>query len=114
MSYQTLDQTPPGRSGGGDNPNLPKKTVEITGDVDSDIIQNYKDPDTAQEAKQPLLSSEGAIGRQFNPEGGIGKIGSKIGGPFDQEGMIGSQFDASKEGIAGKVERAVGGPRKTT
>ncbi|KAI0102003.1 hypothetical protein GGR51DRAFT_562924 [Nemania sp. FL0031] len=58
-----------------------------------------------------IISSEGAIGKQFNPEGAIGKIGEKIGGPLSKEGMIGSQFDASKGGIAGHVERAVDGPR---
>ncbi|KAI0540614.1 hypothetical protein GGR58DRAFT_521686 [Xylaria digitata] len=58
-----------------------------------------------------IISSEGAIGKQFNPEGAIGKIGEKIGGQLSKEGMIGSQFDASKQGIAGHVERAVDGPR---
>ncbi|KAI1739026.1 hypothetical protein F4680DRAFT_466833 [Xylaria scruposa] len=58
-----------------------------------------------------IISSAGAIGKQFNPEGSIGKIGEKIGGPLSKEGMIGSQFDASKNGIAGHVERAVDGPR---
>ncbi|KAI0412660.1 hypothetical protein F5X98DRAFT_316760 [Xylaria grammica] len=58
-----------------------------------------------------IISSEGAIGKPFNPDGAIGKIGEKIGGPLSKEGMIGSQFDASKQGIAGHVERAVDGPR---
>ncbi|KAF3159543.1 hypothetical protein TWF788_003723 [Orbilia oligospora] len=114
MSYQTPEQTPSARFGGGDNPSIPKKAAEITGDTNRDITQNYRDPDTTQKKKEPLLSSEGGIGKQFNPEGNIGQIGNKIGGPFSEDGMIGSQFDASKEGIAGKVERAVGGPRKDT
>jgi hypothetical protein len=58
-----------------------------------------------------ILSSAGAIGKQFNPDGAIGQIGQKIGGPLSKEGAIGSQFDASKDGIAGHVERAVDGPR---
>ncbi|KAF6819228.1 hypothetical protein CMUS01_11761 [Colletotrichum musicola] len=58
-----------------------------------------------------IISSEGAIGRQFNPDGNIGQIGEKVGGPFSKDGVIGSQFDASKGGIAGTVERAVDGPR---
>ena len=37
---------------------------------------------------------------------------AKIGGPFSSDGAIGSQFDASKEGIAGQVEKAVDGPAK--
>jgi len=44
-------------------------------------------------------------------EGSIGQIGEKVGGPFSKDGMIGSQFDASKGGIAGTVEKAVDGPR---
>lgn len=31
---------------------------------------------------------------------------------FPQDGAIGSQFDASKGGLAGKVEKAVDGPRR--
>lgn len=58
-----------------------------------------------------MISSAGGIGKQFNPDGNIGQIGEKIGGPFGKEGMIGKQFDASKDGIAGHVERAVDGPR---
>jgi hypothetical protein len=58
-----------------------------------------------------IISSAGAIGKQFNPDGSIGQIGEKIGGPLASNGIIGSQFDASKGGIAGHVERAVDGPR---
>ena len=57
-----------------------------------------------------IISSGGAIGKQFNPDGAIGQIGEKVGGPFSKDGVIGSQFDASKNGIAGHVERAVDGP----
>jgi hypothetical protein len=48
--------------------------------------------------------------QKVNPDGNIGQIGEKIGGPFSKDGVIGSQFDASKDGIAGHVERAVDGP----
>ncbi|KAF8457729.1 hypothetical protein BGX38DRAFT_1085977 [Terfezia claveryi] len=57
-----------------------------------------------------ILSSGGAIGRQFNPDGNIGQIGEKIGGPFAKDGAIGRQFDASGGGIAGTVEKLVDGP----
>jgi hypothetical protein len=57
-----------------------------------------------------VISSAGAIGKQFNPDGAIGQIGQAVGGPFSKDGAIGSQFDASKNGIAGHVERAVDGP----
>lgn len=33
-----------------------------------------------------------------------------IGGPFDKDGMIGSQFNAANGGMAGCVERMVDGP----
>ena len=58
-----------------------------------------------------IISSSGAIGKQFNPEGSIGQTGEKIGGPFSKDGIVGSQFDASKSGVAGMVEKAVDGPR---
>ncbi|KAL1744555.1 hypothetical protein HDZ31DRAFT_38431 [Schizophyllum fasciatum] len=57
-----------------------------------------------------VFSSAGAIGKQFNPDGNIGQIGEKIGGPFSSKGAIGSQFDAGQSGIAGTVERMVDGP----
>ena len=50
------------------------------------------------------------FGTTVNPDGAIGQIGEKVGGPFSKDGVIGSQFDASKNGIAGHVERAVDGP----
>ncbi|CCX33418.1 Similar to hypothetical protein CH063_00602 [Colletotrichum higginsianum]; acc. no. CCF46311 [Pyronema omphalodes CBS 100304] len=57
-----------------------------------------------------ILSSGGAIGKQFNPDGALGSIPQSLGGPFDKDGIIGSQFNAAKGGIAGTVERAVDGP----
>jgi len=45
-------------------------------------------------------------------DGNIGQIGEKVGGPFSKDGAIGSQFDASKGGIAGTVEKAVDGPKQ--
>ncbi|KAG4032843.1 hypothetical protein MFRU_006g03050 [Monilinia fructicola] len=59
-----------------------------------------------------VISSGGAIGKQFNPDGNIGQIGEKIGGPFSKDGAIGSQFDAAKDGLAGQVEKAVDGPSR--
>lgn len=43
-------------------------------------------------------------------DGNVGQIGEKIGGAFSKDGAVGSQFDASKDGIAGIVEKAVDGP----
>ncbi|KAH8733216.1 hypothetical protein GQ44DRAFT_697085 [Phaeosphaeriaceae sp. PMI808] len=57
-----------------------------------------------------VLSSAGAIGKQFNPDGALGSIPQAVGGPLSKDGVIGSQFDESKDGITGHVERAVDGP----
>ncbi|OAG06457.1 uncharacterized protein CC84DRAFT_1187353 [Paraphaeosphaeria sporulosa] len=65
---------------------------------------NPKDPS--------VISSGGAVGKQFNPDGAIGQVGEKIGGPFSKDGAIGSQFDAAKDGLAGQVEKAVDGPSR--
>jgi len=40
------------------------------------------------------------VGKHFNPDGAVGQIGEKIGGPLSSAGMIGKQFDASKDGLA--------------
>ncbi|KAI4522453.1 hypothetical protein EV122DRAFT_212891 [Schizophyllum commune] len=79
------------------------------------IDETARDAGAAKETSPQnpsVLSSAGAVGKQFNPDGSIGQIGEKIGGPFSSDGAIGSQFDASKEGIAGQVEKAVDGPAK--
>merc|ERR1711862_586585 len=79
-----------------------------TADASKEANRNVADANASTE--HSAFSSAGAIGKQFNPDGNIGQIGEKIGGPFSKEGAIGSQFDASKDGVAGKVEEAVGGP----
>ncbi|KAI1809681.1 hypothetical protein GGS20DRAFT_580496 [Poronia punctata] len=77
----------------------------------ADKLGAKKSTNPIPQSNPSVISSEGAIGKPFNPDGAIGKIGEKIGGPLSKEGAIGSQFDASKDGIAGHVERAVNGPR---
>ncbi|KAI1113894.1 hypothetical protein F5Y14DRAFT_416187 [Nemania sp. NC0429] len=77
----------------------------------ADSLGAKKSTNPIPQENPSIISSEGAIGKHFNPEGAIGRVGEKIGGPLSKEGMIGSQFDASKQGIAGHVERAVDGPR---
>ncbi|GAB7345718.1 hypothetical protein MBLNU457_3993t1 [Dothideomycetes sp. NU457] len=73
---------------------------------------------TAGEAKDTnpknpsAVSSGGAVGKQFNPDGAVGQVGEKVGGPFSKDGAIGKQFDASKDGLAGQVEKAVDGPSR--
>ncbi|KAF2999272.1 hypothetical protein E8E13_003728 [Curvularia kusanoi] len=76
----------------------------------ADKIGANKSTNPIPQENPSIISSAGAIGRQFNPDGAIGQIGEAVGGPFSKDGVIGSQFDASKDGIAGHVERAVDGP----
>ncbi|KAF2854382.1 hypothetical protein T440DRAFT_274240 [Plenodomus tracheiphilus IPT5] len=76
----------------------------------ADKLGANKDTNAIPQGNPSVISSAGAIGRQFNPDGSIGQIGQAVGGPFSKDGVIGSQFDASKNGIAGHVERAVDGP----
>lgn len=53
------------------------------------------------------FTSQGAVGKQFNPDGAIGSIPQAIGGPLDKEGVIGKQF--TSEGlIGGTVDSMLG------
>ncbi|KAH3907021.1 hypothetical protein HBI56_114050 [Parastagonospora nodorum] len=90
------------------DPNALKMTDSTTSAADK--IGANKGTNAIPQENPSILSSAGAIGKQFNPDGAIGQIGEKVGGPFSKDGAIGSQFDASKDGIAGHVERAVDGP----
>lgn len=76
----------------------------------ADKLGANKDTNAIPQGNPSVISSAGAIGKQFNPDGAIGQIGQAVGGPFSKDGIIGRQFDASKDGIAGHVERAVDGP----
>lgn len=53
------------------------------------------------------FTSKGAVGSQFNPEGPVGSIPQKVGGPFDKEGAIGKQF-TSEGVIGGTVDKLLG------
>ena len=46
----------------------------------------------------------------FSADGALGSIPQAVGGPFEKDGVIGSQFDAAKHGVAGTVEKMVDGP----
>ncbi|OAL02588.1 hypothetical protein IQ06DRAFT_345592 [Phaeosphaeriaceae sp. SRC1lsM3a] len=87
------------------NTNMTDKTTGM-----ADNMGAKKATNAIPQENPSILSSAGAIGKNFNPDGAIGQIGEKVGGPFSKDGVIGSQFDASKDGIAGHVERAVDGP----
>ncbi|EUC33868.1 hypothetical protein COCCADRAFT_36325 [Bipolaris zeicola 26-R-13] len=101
---------------GTENQSTPKSTYpDSTNMTDSttaaaDKLGANKSTNAIPQDNPSMLSSAGAIGKNFNPDGAVGAIGQAIGGPFSKDGVIGSQFDASKNGIAGHVERAVDGP----
>ncbi|CZT13083.1 uncharacterized protein RAG0_16670 [Rhynchosporium agropyri] len=91
------------------------RAVQIRGMADQRIEKAAKAAGKAKDSspKDPsVISSAGAVGKQFNPDGAIGGIAQEIGGPFDKDGAIGKQFDAAKDGLAGQVEKAVDGPSR--
>ncbi|KAL2134696.1 hypothetical protein VTI74DRAFT_11100 [Chaetomium olivicolor] len=61
--------------------------------------------------KPGLFDAQGAVGKQFTPEGAIGGAAQKIGGPLDKEGMIGKQF-TTEGSIGGTVQNMMGGTSK--
>ncbi|KAH7386785.1 hypothetical protein DE146DRAFT_182646 [Phaeosphaeria sp. MPI-PUGE-AT-0046c] len=91
-------------------PSNPNTNMTDTTTGAADKLGANKATNAIPQENPSILSSAGAIGKNFNPDGAIGQIGEKVGGPFSKDGVIGSQFDASKDGIAGHVERAVDGP----
>ncbi|KAL2267273.1 hypothetical protein VTJ83DRAFT_4550 [Remersonia thermophila] len=61
--------------------------------------------------KPGVFDKEGAIGKQFTPEGALGGAAQAIGGPLDKEGAIGKQF--TPEGsIGGAMQDKMGGMKK--
>lgn len=77
----------------------------------ADSIGTKTNTNAIPQENPSALSSVGVVGKQFNPEGPIGSMGQAVGGPFAKDGMIGKQFDAGQDGLAGHVERMVDGPR---
>ncbi|KAK4098318.1 hypothetical protein N658DRAFT_561165 [Parathielavia hyrcaniae] len=58
--------------------------------------------------KPAVFDEQGAIGKQFTPEGSLGGMAQKVGGPMDKEGMIGKQF-TTEGSIGGAVQNMMGG-----
>ncbi|KAK4134490.1 hypothetical protein BT67DRAFT_379785 [Trichocladium antarcticum] len=61
--------------------------------------------------KPGMLDEQGAVGKQFTPEGAIGGTAQKVGGPLGKEGMIGKQF-TTEGSIGGTVQNTMGGMSK--
>jgi len=53
------------------------------------------------------FGSRGAVGSQFEPDGAVGQVPQKVGGPFDKDGVIGRQF-TSEGVVGGAVDKVVG------
>ncbi|CAD0093749.1 unnamed protein product [Aureobasidium mustum] len=89
--------------------------LRVRGMADKKIEDNTQAAGEAKDTNPQnpsVISSGGAVGKQFNPDGNIGQVGEAVGGPFSKDGAIGSQFDAAKDGLAGQVEKAVDGPSR--
>lgn len=89
-------------------------TKPPTADADptNNNFRNYNPAsDDKSSSGEPLLSSRGAIGKQFTAEGAVGGTADTIGGPFKESGAIGSAFTESGA-IGGTVNKAVGGEKK--
>ncbi|KAK3307313.1 uncharacterized protein B0T15DRAFT_529875 [Chaetomium strumarium] len=58
--------------------------------------------------KPGIFDKDGAVGHQFQPEGAIGSVGEKVGGPLSSQGMIGKQF-TDQGSVGGTIQSALGG-----
>ncbi|KAF8072443.1 hypothetical protein HT031_000102 [Scenedesmus sp. PABB004] len=52
-----------------------------------------------------MFKDDGAVGKQFTPEGSVGGTAQEVGGPLDKEGPVGHAF-TSEGAVGGNVERA--------
>ncbi|KIW20587.1 hypothetical protein PV08_01162 [Exophiala spinifera] len=82
-------------------------------DPNNNNYQNYNPAsgDKKSSTGAPLLSSEGAVGKQFKPEGAIGSVGEAVGGPLASDGAIGKNFTPDGS-VGGTINNMVGGPKK--
>ncbi|KAH0827262.1 hypothetical protein FOPE_00070 [Fonsecaea pedrosoi] len=64
--------------------------------------------------KSALDANKGSIGSQFKPEGSIGQMGEKAGGPLSSEGAVGKQFtpQGSVGGAAQSAAEQMQGEKK--
>ncbi|AEO60863.1 hypothetical protein MYCTH_37941 [Thermothelomyces thermophilus ATCC 42464] len=61
--------------------------------------------------KPGIFDEQGAVGKQFTPEGALGGAAQKVGRPLDKEGVIGKQF-TTEGSIGGTVQNMMGGASK--
>ncbi|KAL6243336.1 hypothetical protein RBB50_009888 [Rhinocladiella similis] len=82
-------------------------------DPNNNNFQNYNpvSDDKKSSTAAPLLSSEGAVGKQFKADGAIGSVGEAVGGPLASDGAIGKNFTAGGS-VGGTINNIVGGSKK--
>ncbi|KIW70039.1 hypothetical protein PV04_02350 [Phialophora macrospora] len=59
----------------------------------------------ADQNKSSLDGNKGSVGSQFQPEGNVGQLGEKVGGPFSSKGAIGKEF-TDKGSVGGTAQSA--------
>ncbi|KAJ9628874.1 hypothetical protein H2203_002777 [Taxawa tesnikishii (nom. ined.)] len=80
---------------------------ELTGGIHEDSKPRQEPVGEKTTGATSLFSKEGAIGKQFQPEGMIGSVGEAVGGPFSSKGAIGQNFTAEGS-IGGAVHEHLG------
>ncbi|KIX92707.1 uncharacterized protein Z520_11559 [Fonsecaea multimorphosa CBS 102226] len=64
--------------------------------------------------KSALDANKGSVGSQFKPEGSIGQMGEKAGGPLSSKGAVGKEFtpEGSVGGTAQSAAEQMQGEKK--
>ncbi|KAF2143439.1 uncharacterized protein K452DRAFT_317579 [Aplosporella prunicola CBS 121167] len=84
-------------------------STEFTTALHEDAVDRAESPLPSKMAANltggpsPAFSAQGAVGKQFTPEGSVGGMAQKLGGPFDAKGAIGKQF-TEQGSIGGMVQ----------
>ncbi|MCJ1277175.1 hypothetical protein MMC21_004985 [Puttea exsequens] len=87
--------------------NSANKASDLTEGLHESVKQIPSAGDKTTGHGTSAFSKSGAIGSLFNPDGALGGTAQKVGGPFDKEGVVGSQFTAEGGGIGGMVQKKV-------
>jgi len=82
-----------------------KGAQDMTDGLHEGVKQTPAEGDKMTGHGTSIFSKEGAIGKQFTPEGAIGGTAQSIGGPLDKQGFVGKHFgaDGSIGGAAQKL-----------
>jgi len=55
--------------------------------------------------KSSLDKNKGSVGANFQPDGKVGQVGEKVGGPFSSDGAVGKEF-TDKGSVGGTAQSA--------